>query len=183
MGSPFGKPPVKELFPVTERQLDFLCSLQREILASQGYTPDDALVYMDAYELQARQLSREAASASIDAAKAELAVAKIQAAQRDTSRDEGIEGFWELPDGRICKVQIAVHGSGRPYAKLLNTETGNFGYDPSLIKDVRREGTRLTLDRAKELGQLYGMCIRCGATLTDENSIAAGIGPICATRF
>lgn len=183
MGSPFGKPPVKELFLVTERQLDFLCSLQREILAALEYTPEAIVEYMDVYELRSRQLSRDDASTAINAAKAELTVAKKREADRNTSRDEGIEGFWELPDGRICKVQIAVHGSGRPYAKLLNTESGNFSYDPSLIKDVRREGTRLTLDRAKELGQLYGMCIRCGATLTDENSIAAGIGPICATRF
>jgi hypothetical protein len=36
---------------------------------------------------------------------------------------------------------------------------------------------------AKTLGSLYGFCVRCGATLTDDASIKAGIGPICAKRF
>ena len=80
-------------------------------------------------------------------------------------------------------MQIAVHGSGKPYAKLLDTATGNFDYSPGLVNEVRASGTRLTLERAKELGHLYGRCIRCGATLTDEGSIAAGIGPVCATKF
>ena len=186
MGSPFSQKVVPAVL-ITERQLDFLCSLQRDILATLDYSADDVLVYMDAYELQARQLGRSEASAAIDAAKVELTESRARRVLRDEATDaaleEGIEGFWEMPDGAIVKVQIAVHGSGKPYAKLLNTDSGSFDYAPGLISPVRKEGTRLTLDRAKELGQLYGLCIRCGATLTDENSIAAGIGPICAGKF
>jgi len=32
-------------------------------------------------------------------------------------------------------------------------------------------------------GQEYGQCSCCGATLTNADSIAAGIGPICATKW
>lgn len=32
-------------------------------------------------------------------------------------------------------------------------------------------------------GSLYGICCVCGRTLTDESSIAAGIGPICSQKF
>lgn len=42
---------------------------------------------------------------------------------------------------------------------------------------------RMTLEQAKEYGALYGVCCRCAAPLTDEKSIAAGIGPVCATKF
>ena len=186
MGSPFAQK-VTPAVLITERQLDFLCALQRDILATLDYSADDVLVYMDAYELQVRQLGRQEASVKIDEAKEELRLARARRAAADeaadAAREEGIEGFWELPDGGIVKVQIAVHGSGKPYGKLLNTVTGSFDYASGILSQVRKDGTRLTLDRAKELGQLYGMCIRCGATLTDEKSIAAGIGPWCATKF
>ena len=182
MGSPFDNK-VVPLRRITERQLDFLCDLQKRILVALDYTDEDVVVFMDAFELKARDMGRQDASAAIDDAIVELRQAQERRAVVETSQDEDIEGFWELPDGRIVKVQIAVHGSGRPYGKLLNVTTGSFEYDPGILTEVRKDGTRLTLERAKELGHLYGMCIRCGATLTDEGSIEAGIGPICATKF
>jgi hypothetical protein len=42
---------------------------------------------------------------------------------------------------------------------------------------------KMSLVEAKEFGAIYGICCCCGRTLTDEGSIAAGIGPICARRF
>lgn len=44
------------------------------------------------------------------------------------------------------------------------------------------EDDRLTAEKAKALGALYGVCVFCSATLTDEPSIAAGYGPICASN-
>lgn len=41
---------------------------------------------------------------------------------------------------------------------------------------------RMTVEQATELGALYGMCCVCGADLTDEKSVKAGIGPVCAKR-
>ena len=186
MGSPFGKK-VAVLFPITDAQLDLLCKLQRQILELDDYGVENSVVYMDAFELQARQLSKSDASTRIDVAIAQVREAEVNRRQRAVNKTsyeaEDIDGFWELPDGAIVKVQIAVHGSGRPYGKILNTDTGKFTYDERVISQVRSAGTRLTLERAKELGQLYGMCVRCGATLTDEDSIAAGIGPWCAKKF
>lgn len=42
---------------------------------------------------------------------------------------------------------------------------------------------RMTLDEAKEYGKVTGTCCNCGRLLTNEESIANGIGPICATKF
>lgn len=90
-------------------------------------------------------------------------------------------GFFEH-EGSIVKVQRAVHGSGNLYAKRLvideASQSGSFVYEAGLIRKLR-ESDRLTKERAAELGHLYGMCIVCGATLTDEKSIERGIGPIC----
>lgn len=44
-------------------------------------------------------------------------------------------------------------------------------------------GRKLTLEQAKEYGRETGVCISCGAELTDPVSIEAGIGPICATKW
>ena len=39
------------------------------------------------------------------------------------------------------------------------------------------------LEAAIKYGRLTGNCACCGRTLTDKNSVAAGIGPICAEKF
>ena len=99
-------------------------------------------------------------------------------------------------DGVVYKVQIAVHGSGRPYAKKLcyfdsegyeSKVAGDgggwkFTYAPGEVSNLKPEH-KMSLEEAQEFGRLYGVCCRCGAPLTDEDSIAAGIGPICATKF
>jgi hypothetical protein len=87
-----------------------------------------------------------------------------------------------LHDGVVCKVQRAVHGSGNMYAKVLDTTTAKFEYATGLVTKIKAE-ERMTLEQAKEFGAIYGVCCNCGATLTDERSIEAGIGPICAKKF
>jgi hypothetical protein len=89
--------------------------------------------------------------------------------------------------GRIFKVQLAVHGSGRFYAKELlpgSDDDGDwkFVYTPGAINLLFAED-RMTIEDAAKFGQIYGVCCRCGLTLTDEKSIKAGIGPICAKKI
>ncbi|HET9144172.1 DUF6011 domain-containing protein [Actinophytocola sp.] len=93
------------------------------------------------------------------------------------------EGMYRL-NGVIFKVQIAVHGNGRPYAKRLvqDGDAWSFEYAPGAIRQLNSTH-RLTLEQAKEFGALYGTCCVCGRTLTNEASIEAGIGPICAGKF
>lgn len=85
-----------------------------------------------------------------------------------------------LMDGRVFKVQIAKQGSGNLYAKELIE--GSFVYSPGMIRQLRPEH-RMSLEQAKEYGKLYGVCCNCGRDLTDEGSIEAGIGPVCAKKF
>lgn len=97
--------------------------------------------------------------------------------------EEGMHQF----GGVIFKVQRAVNGSGRLYAKALVEAPGSdsgwtFEYAPGAIKNLSA-ATKLSLAEAKAFGALYGTCCVCGRTLTNEDSIAAGIGPICAGKF
>lgn len=123
-----------------------------------------------------------------------VALAPVEMANRD--------GIYRHPDGTIYKVQQARQGSGRLYAKRLVITTcpdpacghptttqpdgshahGHFVYAAGAIGTLQA-AWRLEADAAAAFGQLYGICAMCGADLTDEKSIARGIGPRCAERF
>ena len=89
-------------------------------------------------------------------------------------------------DGDIVKVQVAVHGSGRLYAKRLTFSpgdtSGKFVYEAGLVYQLDASEL-LTQEEAAAFGKLYGFCCMCGKTLTDETSIELGIGPICRGKF
>lgn len=114
-----------------------------------------------------------------------------QEVREQSQRAAVTEGMYQK-DGVIYKVQRAVNGSGNLYAKKLVRDTGNvfgtvdqgrwkFEYDRGAIRRLTIED-KMTLEQAKKFGALYGTCCVCGRTLTDETSIAEGIGPICAGR-
>lgn len=92
-------------------------------------------------------------------------------------REHEENGFVE-----VWKV-VTSQTSGKPYAKKLDMASGRFEYAPGAMKHLVSEATPLSLEIAKKYGALYGRCMICGRTLTDEGSIEAGIGPICAGRL
>ena len=162
-------------------QLRFVDSLLTQYGRPETVAPGSTLDRV----LNCRPVTRQSASRLIDAL-----IERGKALPREP-KVEIAEGMWIAEhtdaDGearaRIFKVQVAVHGSGRLYAKELNPLNGKFEYAPGGVKFLSTEGQQMTLDEAREYGTLYGRCIVCGRTLTDEGSIAAGIGPICAARF
>lgn len=118
------------------------------------------------------------------------------------------DGMYRNPQtGEIWKVQVAVHGSGKLYAKQMVgwARTDLDAAEGERVTSFQLEGKqtpmdiefqfvkgaiykidaswKMTLDQAKAFGALYGTCCVCGRTLTDEKSIAAGIGPICAGKM
>lgn len=100
-----------------------------------------------------------------------------------------VEVSAELDDGiyvlgaAVVKVQHAVHGSGRQYAKQLDPETGKFEFVSGLVNQVRAHGRKMTMADAEQFGAVYGRCSVCGRTLTDEDSVANGIGPVCSGKL
>lgn len=110
------------------------------------------------------------------------------------------DGIYRNPKtDQIYKVQWnRAGGDGRRlYAKLLvvdnewerdgdgnviNEGKAHFEYASGAMRDLRPEW-KLDRDEAARYGQLYGICVRCSSPLTDEESIAAGLGPICRGKF
>lgn len=90
------------------------------------------------------------------------------------------EGFYLVNAGAF-KVKRAKE-SGRLYAMKLDLNTGKFEYDKGAIYNLRPE-TRMTKEQAAAYGRRTGICMICGRTLTNEESISIGIGPICLKGF
>lgn len=159
----------------TEKQTAFIKRLGENLAGSE----EAALILADArLQWNDGHLTRRRASDVIERL---LALPKPGAA----SAAEAPEGMHRF-GGSIWKVQRSPE-SGRTYAKVLEespeTESGwTFTYVRGAQRNLT-EATLLTLEEAKEFGALYGTCCCCGRTLTNEASIAAGIGPICAEKF
>lgn len=110
--------------------------------------------------------------------------AQIRAAKIQTPKVTE-DGMYRTPDGTVYKVQIAKQGSGHLYAKKLTQhedESWSFDFAKGAIHRLTAD-MKMTLDQAKEFGQLYGVCCKCGADLTDERSIERGIGPVCEGKW
>lgn len=87
----------------TEKQVDYFRSLARKVHG------ENAAEYENAVHESGRWTKAEI-SAEIDRLRSAPAAA--------TAAPEAPEGFHYL-DGRIYKVQVAVHGSGQKYAALV----------------------------------------------------------------
>lgn len=107
---------------------------------------------------------------------------------RSTRTGPAPEGMHQVGPN-IFKVQRSPQ-TGRLYAKRLDgrgdAETGEtswrFVYAPGALRDLS-EDTLMTLEAAKEFGAHYGTCCVCARVLTNEKSIAEGIGPVCKSRM
>ena len=94
-----------------------------------------------------------------------------------------VVGIYSVGD-KVFKVYPALNG-GHLLAKELELQglakKPTWVYRGAATRFVQAEQL-MTLDKAKEFGKITGVCAMCGRTLTDETSIAAGIGPVCANR-
>lgn len=172
----------------TVPQINFLLSLQSEINEARrelGRGPNATQVTQLGLEEQG--VTAKAASGMIDALKIVRDEYRIELRNmpKKPKNDSSVEeGFYVL-DQDVYKVQVAVHGNGRKYCKILVVEEGGKGrfvYDASLTRGVMSKLTPahlLTRETAKALGALYGVCVRCGAILTEDDSIDRMMGPVC----
>lgn len=141
-------------------------------------------------EIAKTGLSKRGASLEIERLLALPKVAPAAAAKSVAfaARTEPVDGIYisKGQDGKddVYKVYKMVHGSGRQGVKRLvvGSDSGSFEYLGLASRCLPADARKMTLEEAKKFGALYGFCVRCGRTLTDEESIAAGIGPKCGGR-
>lgn len=183
---PVAKTPEAPVLPPTDKQVSFCDDLIAECLTyPDGDMPTRAL--QDAYYDDAL-MSRYKMSELIDYL---ISLRDGMRRERDaetSTHERSLEGM-HIRNGDVYKVQIAHYGSGRPYAKKLHVTEANGTKMTSWEYVGRRplrflsEDTRLTIEKAREFGKMYGVCCVCGRILTNEESIEAGIGPVCGGRL
>lgn len=94
-------------------------------------------------------------------------------------------GMYRASDGTIYRVHESRE-TGNRYAKRMDydlfSDKPRFVYAKGAISTLT-PADRMSLADAKAWGMETGFCCVCGAFLTDEKSVANGIGPVCAKYF
>ena len=103
---------------------------------------------------------------------------ETQATTPAPARTKADEGFY-MYEGQYVKVQANKSGTGS-YAKVW--EGGSWVYTPGLVYRLN-ETMKLTAEQAKQFGDDTHRCIYCSIALTDQRSIDAGYGPVCADNY
>ena len=100
-----------------------------------------------------------------------------------TVTEPGVYAVFDDTDGGVDIYRVRrSRTSGNLYAMALDPLSGAFAYARGAIYALTPTH-RLTASEAAMVGQAWGMCVVCGAALTDPVSVARGIGPVCAKRI
>lgn len=93
-------------------------------------------------------------------------------------------GMYLTADGKVYRVKRSQ--AGRLYASRYVPEaqarSERFVYEGGAVYRLDAS-MRMTLEQAKALGAQYAQCCVCGRDLSAEESVEAGIGPVCAGRL
>lgn len=185
-------------YPATPRQLAFIRKLgdERDLTGGQG-------VFTNRVELEdfltRSPLTTHQASRLIDwmLALPKRASEQEPQAQAQTGyyvrTESGTTSDREDTDGeptRVVYVVVLNKAGTATYAKRMEVSMGANGprgrwvYAPGVGRALAAEGLEpLTPTEAAQLGRHHGACVICGRTLTDPESVARGIGPVCITKL
>lgn len=156
----------------SEKQVKFI----EKLMSEKEVTGPDTILITAVKTLLATNpetLTKAAASKAINAL---MAMPSLNAKPKAAPPAAG----YYVYKNEVYKVQVSP-STGNSYAKVF-TQEGGWLYAQGMVNKMH-DAQALTLEKAKEFGHLYGSCIICGRTLTDEASIDAGIGPVCAGKL
>jgi hypothetical protein len=162
--------------PASQNQFDLL----KRIIAERDITNIQTTVENARTKAVAGELSMVEASNLIE-------MIKAQPKREDAGRDNGTltPGVYRATNGTLYRVYPARADRTRLLAKrviVTGVRQVAFEYAGAANRFVDAS-QRLSLEEAKAFGAMTGWCVVCGTELTDPDSIAAGIGPVCATKF
>jgi hypothetical protein len=157
--------------PASEAQLSYIRDL-----VNRKYAEADRGQYLDF--LDTAQISKVRASEIIT----HLKTLPNAEGSSEVGANDDVEVGLYLVDGVAYKVKRAVYGSGFLYACRWDEESASFVKESGAIRKIHANH-RMTLEQASPYGLAMSACAHCGRPLTDEESIARGLGPICAEKY
>lgn len=166
-------------YPATAKQVAFLRDLATSRQWDDGHDYSDVLTDAaaghDVVGIDKRIASDLISELLATPRRQARAAAATQAAQ---------PGYYLREDTVFVVVWNREHT--RTYAKrmVVSNGHGSWRYAAGAGRDIAAEGlVPLTIADAARLGHLHGCCIVCGKRLTHPESVARGIGPVCAKRI
>lgn len=126
-----------------------------------------------------------------------LEIADLQAKFESDLDVSSLKGYYAVPDGDTrLKLCVRHPGKNSRYHGWVFVDDGAHygarqtygkqapgGTYKGKVQDALRAILADPLEAQKAYGHLTGTCGRCGRPLEDEQSVAMGIGPICATKY
>jgi len=105
-----------------------------------------------------------------------------------TSYTGAVKGSWKKHSAPYAEFKTApkVTGTWTPYAgkSYITAPVTKTVTVPKVLAEAVQAGAKpMSMTQAATQGHVMGFCIRCGATLTDPQSVADGIGPVCKTYW
>lgn len=171
---------------VTEKQLAFI----KDLVGEEAYQQTESQLSM---------LTCQIASTVIDELKEARRQLRAKQAVPTTDvrgkpvRAEAPVGF-HFYGGIVYRIRIS--GTGNSYAtEFVPQGEGrgwSFEYRGKRPFNFLSESTLMTREQAQEFGREFGICVKCGAVLTDDErvngtdgltSIQRGMGPVCFKRW
>lgn len=144
-------------------------------------------------KVEARQAEKQAQRAAEQAARTVAVDLSPVHAMFDKAQEAGLKKLVYRAEGLV--LSLAKPGSANPGAIYVKTKGGEY---LGKVLDRKFQANSATTDEhkkaldviaqnpskaAQEYGKRTGECSCCGRELTDPNSIAMGIGPICADKW
>lgn len=178
VGLPLGSGSPKPFVPASFKQTGLIQKLLVEKQVSEDHKSDVTL------QIEAGEMSKGAASKEITFLFSQPKAAA--AAKVGGPKVEVGEGFyWSESTQQVFKVVKSK--AGHTYAKVMvpakhEGGKGTWEYAPGAM-NKSGEWNKMDGAFAATIGKKIGYCCCCGAMLTDPNSIAAGIGPVCAKKY
>jgi len=183
---------------LAKQKFDFAAKM-REVIIKYGYLTDGQMAAVRKCMLrdETRAAEREAAKIDVDVSKIEAAFATARA----RANRPGQIGVWTRPlpltstSGMTVSFQPGTAGSqweGMVFVKAMDgrklghVKAGKFSprfgcteAETACVIECAGEPAAA----AKAYGKAWSRCCVCSRTLTNDGSIEAGIGPICAEKY
>lgn len=177
------KPAVRR--PASDKQVALIKRLAAERGWFDGLTMEQAVTHKShggwfvRQVIEGQVIEGRDASAAIDFL---FGCAKVS---RPVAQAEALEvGMYRTQDGTMYRVYPARADRTRLLAKSLVADGfGGWSFEyAGMAQRFVTAADRMTLEEAKAFGTEFGVCCVCAALLTDPESVAKGIGPVCEGR-